>query len=352
MTVMITGIGFVGGYIVRDLLAAGSDVVLYGLFGGIPDGATEYIDIENARHIARGQDWSRVTVVPGDIRDTDQLESTLREHGVTKVVHLASIMAAAAEQNPSLAVSVNVGGSVALFDAAVRTGVQRLVWASSINVFGPASQGANAVITDDSPVDPTSVYGITKVCVERLAGRYHLNHGLNVVGLRLGKVYGFGEHVKAGRGGGNTWFANLIELPARGLGPTVVPFGEKSLGFQYTEDIASAFVGALDSTQGAGRSFLTGGDYRPVREAFEYVRSLLPEAQMTLQDGGAAAGLQAGGETNWARHFDGGRLAEVLDIRPRFSMEQGIHTTVNAYRELAGLPAVPTPVTDQQRRTS
>ncbi|MCA4135378.1 NAD(P)-dependent oxidoreductase [Arthrobacter sp. M4] len=352
MTVMVTGIGFVGAYIVRDLLASGSDVVLYGLFGGIPDGESDYVDIQNARQITRGQDWSRVTVVPGDIRDTALLEATLRTHKVTKVIHLASIMAAAAERDPSLAVSVNVGGSVALFEAAVRVGVERIVWASSINIYGPKSAGEDGVISDASPVDPTSVYGTTKVCVEGLAARYHLNHGLNVVGLRLGKVYGFGEHVKAGRGGGNTWFANLIELPARGLGPTVVPFGEASLGFQYIEDIASAVVAALGSTLGAGQSFLTGGDYRPVREAFEYVRSILPEAQMTLENGGEAAGLKAGAETNWARRYDGTRLAEILGFHPRFSMEQGIHATVNAYRDLAGLPAVPPPLHAKQERIS
>lgn len=352
MTVMVTGIGFVGAYIVRDLLAAGSDVVLYGLFGGIPEGESDYVDIKNARQIANGHDWSRVTVVPGDIRDTGLLESTIRTHKVTKIVHLASIMAAASEQDPSLAVSVNVGGSVALFDAAVHTGIERLVWASSINVFGPKSVGNDGVISDESPVDPTSVYGTTKVCVEGLAARYHMNHGLNVIGLRLGKVYGYGEHVKAGRGGGNTWFANLIELPARGLGPTVVPFAEASLGFQYTEDIAAVVVLALASTLGAGQSFLTGGDYRPIREAFEYVRAILPEAQMKLENGGKAAGLKAGAETNWARQYDGTRLAELLEFKPRFSMEEGIHATVNAYRELAGLPAVPAAASVLQGRIS
>ena len=49
MSILVTGIGFVGAYIVRDLLNEGHDVVVYGLFGGRPDQSEAFPDIENAR---------------------------------------------------------------------------------------------------------------------------------------------------------------------------------------------------------------------------------------------------------------------------------------------------------------
>ena len=85
------------------------------------------------------------------------------------------------------------------------------------------------MIANDSPLDPTSAYGATKACVEQIARSYHVNHGLSVVGLRLGKVYGYGEHVKAGRGGGNTWFSSLLENPAGGSAPTSSPSATRAL---------------------------------------------------------------------------------------------------------------------------
>lgn len=343
MATLVTGIGFVGAYIVRDLVAAGRDVVLYGLFGGRPGQAEPYPDLVNAQFVLGDEAFANLTVVVGDIGDGDLLDRTFAEHGIDEVIHLAALVAAASEQNLAKAADVNVIGTVTLFEVAVRHEVRRLVFASSINVFGPRSVHPDGSIDDTSPLDPTSAYGATKAFVEQYAGRYWANHGLNTVGLRLGKVYGFGEHVKAGRGGGNTWFNNLIQNPALGIGPSVVPFGDRSLDFHYIEDVAHSFVTALGTSAGAGESFVTVGDYRPIREAFEFVSALLPHAEMSLVDGAEAAGLMPGAQTNWSIPFRGQRAHDVLGVFPTFSMEQGIVRTIAAYRRLAGLPALDLP---------
>lgn len=343
MAVMVTGIGFVGAYIVRDLLVAGEDVVAYGLFGGQPGQTDAYPDVENAAYLVGERDWSRVKVVVGDICDGELLGRTVRENGVTGIIHMAGMVAAASEANIPRAVDVNIGGCIAIFETALKHQVARVVWASSINVFGPRSLSADGVIHDNSPVDPTSAYGSTKAFVEQIAHRYHANFGISAVGLRLGKVYGFGEHVKAGRGGGNMWFSNLLENPARGRGDNVVPFSEKQLDFQYVEDVAQAFIAALNSREGGGQSFLNSGDYRYIREAFNFVKACLPDAEMTLTEGGEAAGLKPGAQTNWMYRFDGSQGQATLGFSPRHNMENGLFKTINAYRVLDGLPPIADP---------
>ncbi|MEZ2392235.1 NAD-dependent epimerase/dehydratase family protein, partial [bacterium RCC_150] len=261
---------------------------------------------------------------------------TIRTHAVTGIIHLASLVAAASELNIPRAIEVNVGGSINVFEAALENHVERVVWASSINVFGPRSVSPAGLIDDNSMLDPQSTYGSTKAFVEQIARRYYVNSGLSTVGLRLGKVYGFGEHVKAGRGGGNTWFVNLVENPARGIGPAVVPFGDRSLGFHYIEDVARSFLTALESRNGGGESFVTAGDYRPIREAFEFVHKVLPDADMELVDGGEAAGLKAGAELNWAHRYDASKAKEVLGIAPSYTMEEGMYRTISTYRTYVG----------------
>ena len=349
MVVMVTGIGFVGAYIVRRLIAAGEDVVVYGLFGGRPGQDAPYPDIENARTMLGEAAWAKVKVVIGDVTDTAHLNRTVQGHGVTGIIHLAAMVAVASEANLPRAVDVNIGGCMAIFEAAVRNNVERVVWASSINVFGPKSVSGDGVIRDGSPLDPTGAYGATKAFVEMIARRYHANHGLSVVGLRLGKVYGFGEHVKAGRGGGNTWFSNLLENPARGRGPNVVPFAEQRLDFQYAEDVADAFITALKSREGAGDSLLNSGDYRTIREAFDFVRSCIPEADMVLTEGATAAGLKSGAPTTWMQRFDGSRAVKFLGLSPKYTMEDGLLATINAYRRLDGLPEAGDPRKREER---
>lgn len=343
MAIMVTGIGFVGAYIVRDLLDAGEDVVVYGLFGGRPEQVEAFPDIENAIYLIGQEAWSRVKVVVGDICDDELLSRTVADNNVTGIIHMAGMVAAASEGNIPRAVDVNIRGCISIFETAVKHHVGRIVWASSINVFGPRSLSPDGVIHDESPIDPTSAYGSTKAFVEQIARRYHANFGLSAVGLRLGKVYGFGEHVKAGRGGGNMWFSNLLENPARGRGGNVVPFSEKQLDFQYVEDVSAAFITALRSAEGGGRSFLNAGDYRYIREAFHFVKSCLPDADMTLTEGGEAAGLKPGAQTNWMYRFDGSQGQALLGLAPRHQMEDGLLKTINAYRLMDGLPVVADP---------
>ncbi|WP_157788928.1 NAD-dependent epimerase/dehydratase family protein [Rhodococcus rhodochrous] len=343
MTVMVTGTGFVGSYVVRDLLAAGKKVVLYGYFGGRGEPADiELPDLKFLDYLLGGDLFDKVAVVVGDIADQDALRAAIEAHDVDSIVHLASMVGAASEANAPAAVRVNAGGTANVFETAARMELKKVVWASSVTVFGPRSEGEGGIVTDDSMYDPTSVYGATKVFSEYLATRYFENFGLDTVGLRLSRVYGFGEHVKAGRGAGSGWLLNALHAASVGSGPARFLFGDYSLDFHYVEDVADAFVRALDGPNVGGRCFLTHGDYRPIREGYEFLRAMLPDGDFSLErDGGD--GLPAGANMAWARRYDASRAEAELGIRSRYSMEEGLYRTVSRYRRYEGLPDVSRP---------
>lgn len=338
MAVMVTGTGFIGGYVVRDLLAAGADVVLFGLFGG--PGDIEGVpppDLVFADKLIGGGLLERVRVIVGDITDPEAILRAVSENRVSSIIHLASMVTSAAAANPLRSIRVNAEGTGNLFEAATKVGVEKVVWASSIGIFGPRSL-VNGTISDDSPIDPRTLYGATKVVSEQLA-RIYADKGLDVTGIRPGRVYGYGEHVKSGRGSGSSWLMRLLHEPVVNPGNILIPFGELCVDFHYVEDVASTFVKALQSRGNSGEAYVTHGDYRSMRDAFKLVSDALPDAGLRLVDG--PADVPKGYSTIWSYRFDASRAEAELGIRNRFSMEAGIMRTLNLYRADLGLPPLP-----------
>ena len=73
------------------------------------------------------------------------------------------------------------------------------------------------------------------------------------------------------------------------------------------------------------------------------MQACVPDAEMELGDGGEAAGLQAGAQTNWAYRYDVSRAKAILGLDPRYRMEDGLYQTIEAYRRREGLPLAPRP---------
>lgn len=343
MSVLVTGVGFLGGYAVRDLLARGEDVVLYGYLGGdgTPDGELPeipYLDMLTGAEIRE-----RVAVVVGDIADLDALTRAAERHEVRKIMHFATMLPTAAELEPYSGVRVNVMGTANVFEVAARLRMEKVVCSSSQCVFGPRSVPPSGVVSDDSVFDPVWGYGAAKLMGEKLAQAYADSKGLDITSIRASRVYGFGEHVKLGRGGGSAWLANLLYKPAIGAGATKVPFGARSLDFLYIEDLSAAMLAALDfhEPEGAG-CYLVTGDYRPIRDAVNFVRQLLPDAEIEVNDEDIE--LPRGATMNALVPMDSGRASSAFGYRARHHMEAGVYETINRNRQLAGLPEIPKPL--------
>jgi nucleoside-diphosphate-sugar epimerase len=341
MAVMVTGIGHVGSYIVRDLIQAGEDVVLYGLFGGSPGDPGNTPDL-HVLELVVGPDYAeKINVVVGDVTDLNALIETAKKYGVTKVVHLASVLSSAAEASPTTAIKVNCLGTANIFEMAAQLAFEKVVWASSIDIFGDESVDAADVIHDDSPFDPPYLYGATKVMSEFLARSYGAR-GLSITGMRLSRIYGYGEHIKAGRGGGSSWLSALLRNPALGIkDEVVVPFGSRMMDFLYLEDAADAFTKALQDARPGSHNYLIVGTHRQVSEVYDFVKALFPDAPSRLEM--ADAPLPPGSGIVWRHHFDGSGAEAAFGYRSRHSLEEGLLRTINANRASVGLGPVQMP---------
>lgn len=138
----------------------------------------------------------------GDATDKSAVEDIIKKHNINTIYHLVSLLSATGEKNPDMAWQVNMGMKDIL-DLAVQYQAQ-VFWPSSIAAFGPTSP------RDETPqhtvLEPTTMYGVTKVAGELMCQYYFLKHGLDVRSLRYPGLISW----KAEPGGGTTDYAVAI----------------------------------------------------------------------------------------------------------------------------------------------
>ncbi len=316
--VVTGGTGFVGAYVVRDLLKAGHNVTVYDLQPNLAF-------LEDVL----GEPPHDVRVVSGDVRDLPLLLRTFREAQPERVVHLASTLGAGSEFNPLRTVQVNIEGTIHAFEAALEVGAEKVVWASSIAVFGPTSVRSGEGIANDDYHAPVRLYGACKTFLEQLTLNYRRERQLDAVGLRFSIVYGYGKALTVERGSRAVHLTELIEKPAMDE-PAEVPYGDDVQNLVYVEDVARAAVLASQTLGTEPAGLTIGGEDVVVRDAAAIVQTLLPDAQITvlpgMRDGSAG--------------YDLSTTTEQIGYEPAFSLREGLRRTINAMRLKAGLPQI------------
>jgi nucleoside-diphosphate-sugar epimerase len=130
-----------------------------------------------------------------DVMDAESIHSLVSSEDITEIYHLAALLSATGERNPELCWKINVGGLENVISAAKANGC-RVFAPSSIAVFGPDCPSIAPQVT---PLNPTTVYGKTKVVSEQLA----MSAGVDMRGLRYPGLVSY----KAPAGGGTTDYA-------------------------------------------------------------------------------------------------------------------------------------------------
>jgi nucleoside-diphosphate-sugar epimerase len=130
-----------------------------------------------------------------DVMDAEGIQSLVSRECITEIYHLAALLSATGEKNPELCWEINVGGLENVIAAAKANGC-RVFAPSSIAVFGPDCPPIAPQVT---PLNPTTVYGKTKVVSEQLA----MTTEVDMRGLRYPGLISY----KAPAGGGTTDYA-------------------------------------------------------------------------------------------------------------------------------------------------
>jgi dTDP-L-rhamnose 4-epimerase len=276
------GAGFIGSAVVRAALADGWRVRV--LDSGRPD--------VHGAPLRAGDLPGGVELLLGDVRDADLLDAALA--GVAAVSHQAAKVGLGVDlQDAPDYAATNVTGTAELVAAMARAGVDRLVLASSMVVYGEGayrrpSDGAvvrpaprdeadlvagrfdprdpdtgevlePGVVREDAPLDPRSTYALTKLAQEHLVSVWARETGGRAAALRYHNVYGPGMPRDTPYAGVAAIFRSALE---HGRAPRVFEDGAQRRDLVHVRDVASAGVAALAWTERApratSRAFNTG----------------------------------------------------------------------------------------------
>lgn len=138
-----------------------------------------------------------------EITDSKAVTKLLKKHNIGTVYHLVSLLSAKGEIDPTLTWNINMGGLKTVLDFAVENKL-KVFWPSSIAAFGPTTPRVKT--PQKTVLEPTTMYGVTKLAGENLVHYYHLKYGLDVRSLRYPGLISW----KAPPGGGTTDFAVAI----------------------------------------------------------------------------------------------------------------------------------------------
>ena len=320
MRVCVTGgTGFLGGFLVRDLLAKGATVCVL------------------ARPSPRADALAKtgVELIHGDLADADSISRAVA--GTDIVYHLAAKVGSAAMRDYF---ATNVEGTEGVLNACVQQRVGQFVYASSLAVYGPMKEGER--IDEDTPFDDhpelRDPYAQSKIAADRLVSAFAERTGLPTVILREGIIFGPGRALPLG-------------IFAFRAGNTNIVFGNPRNRFplNYVENLIDAMQAAASSGTGL-RQFnvlddddLTLAHYHALKSSIDHtatrfsspwplyvaspimeaLRPIVPMGDLRLSKHQLERSLQN-------RCYDTRRIRQATGWQPRVALEEAIHRTLGA----------------------
>jgi len=302
--VLVTGgAGFIGSHIVETLVTRGIQVrVTDNLSNG---------SLANLEHVL-----DKIGFMELDLSDYAAAQKAV--DGVTEIVHLAALQGVQESiVDPVAATRHGINITANILQAGRKAGINRVVFASSVSVYGNTGSRQNL---EDLPYNPMSPYAACKVAGELYVRIFSEVIGLDGVCLRFSNVFGPRQPSTGAYSGVISLFARLLR---EGKRPTVFGDGRQSRDFVYVTDIAKACLLALECHEPLhGQAMNIGfGKSITLLQLIKTMNHVLgTSVEPVFQPARAGDILHSGVSIEKARR--------VLGFEPETSLEQGLQLTI------------------------
>ncbi len=300
------GAGFIGSHLAHRLVSDGHTVTVF----------------DNESTGRRENVPSGVRYLRGNAACLEDLEPAFAD-GLDVVLHtVGQVSLAVSYADPSLDLRTNVGGTINVLRLCLKHRVPRLLYASSMTVYGHT---AALPIDEDTPCCPVSYYGITKYAAERYvhttAERVDLDFEFRVTSFRMFNVYGPRQALdNPYQGVLGIFLGNLL----RDEQLTIFGDGGQSRDFVYIDDVVEAWVAAIENPSAYGRIFNLGSGHRiAINDLADHALAAFGRSRKPLL-------RYAPGRSGEQRHVEADTTVaqRILGWVPRVSFADGLAATV------------------------
>lgn len=307
--------GFLGGWLVRDLVERGADVICL-----VRDWSP------NSEFVRSGLS-DLVTIVRGDVSDQALIERVLGEYEIGTVFHLAAqTIVGVGNRNPISTFETNIRGTWTVLESARRSpSVGQVLVASSDKAYGAQD---DLPYTEDAPLRGSHPYDVTKSAADLIAQSYASTYDLPVAISRCGNLYGGGDL------NWNRIVPGTIRSVLRGNPPVIRSNGLFVRDYIYVEDASAAYIRLAEEL--AVNKSLYGQAFNFSNESPITVLDLVGKI-LDMMNSTFVPNIhnEASNEIR-EQYLSSDKSRKMLEWEPRFDLESGLKSTIEWYRDFLG----------------
>ncbi|UKN00910.1 NAD-dependent epimerase/dehydratase family protein [Paracrocinitomix mangrovi] len=255
-----------------------------------------------------------------DVMDMEKLTAIVDKHGINEIYLLAALLSATAEKNPKFAWDLNMIGLFNVLNLAKEGKINKVFWPSSIAVFGPSTPKHNT--PQFTIMEPTTVYGISKLAGERWCEYYAKNYNVDVRSIRYPGLISYASLP----GGGTTDYAvDIFYSAKKGEKFSCFLKADTPLPMMYMEDAIRATIDLMEApaekVKVRSSYNIAGMSFTP-EEIFNAVKRLRPDFEIEYQPDfrqkiadswpGSIDDSKAAEDWGWKAKFDINDLAQIM----------------------------------------
>ncbi|MDR0827820.1 MAG: NAD-dependent epimerase/dehydratase family protein [Desulfovibrio sp.] len=293
---LVTGLaGFIGSALGRALLERGHFLT------GIDNLSTGFME-----NVPAGAEFFR-----GDCGREESYAGLLPKHPYDAIFHIAGQSSGEVSfDDPLYDLRTNTASTLHLLRFAQICGCKRIVYASSMSVYG---EQPDAPTSEDAPCRPLSFYGVGKLASEHYL-RIYEQYGIASTALRLFNVYGPGQNMGNMRQGMvSIYMSMLAEGTIRVKGRP-----DRYRDFVYIDDVVRAFLNCLEHKESEGRVLNIGGSGKVlVRELLDMLLTVSADPARVEYGGGTPGDM-------FGIYADGELAGRCLGYKPQFGLKSGL----------------------------